>query len=106
MGLSVADRGSNDPLFGRPFVDIDEWGEEPVRHRFVHGGFEGTDARFAVHFPPPERYQGRPRTVACGIHAPATGRFSASREIRACRGGSAIVDTMAVRQYRDDSSRW
>ena len=25
----------------------------------MHGGFEGTDARFAVYFPPPERYQGR-----------------------------------------------
>ena len=59
MGLSVADRGSDDPLFDRPFVDIDEWRDEPVRHRFVHGGFEGTDARFAVYFPPPERYQGR-----------------------------------------------
>lgn len=59
MGLSVADRGSNDPLFDKPYIDIDEWREEPVRHRFVHGGFEGTDARFAMYFPPPERYQGR-----------------------------------------------
>ena len=34
------------------------WRDDPVRHRFVHGGFEGTDARFAIYFPPPERYQG------------------------------------------------
>ena len=59
MRLSVTDRGSNDPLFDRPFVDADEWRDDPVRHRFVHGGFEGTDARFAIYFPPPERYQGR-----------------------------------------------
>jgi hypothetical protein len=25
MGLSVADRGSNDPLFDKPFIDVDEW---------------------------------------------------------------------------------
>ena len=51
--------GLTDPMFTAPFVDVDEWRDEPVRHRFVHGGFEGTDARFAMYFPPPERYQGR-----------------------------------------------
>ncbi len=59
MGLEVKDRGSNDPLFDTPYIDVDEWRDEPVRHRFVHGGFEGTDARFAMYFPPPARYQGR-----------------------------------------------
>jgi hypothetical protein len=51
--------GSRDPVFGAPFVDVDEWRDGPVRHRYVHGGFEGTDTRFAVHFPPLERYEGR-----------------------------------------------
>lgn len=59
VSLRPADRGSNDALFDRPFVDEDEWRDDPVRHRFVHGGFEGTDARFAIYFPTPERYQGR-----------------------------------------------
>jgi hypothetical protein len=30
-----------------------------VRHRYVHGGFKGTEARFSFYFPPKERYQGR-----------------------------------------------
>lgn len=48
-----------DPRFNQPYVDIDEWRDTPVRHRYVHGGFTGTDARFAFYFPPPERYRGR-----------------------------------------------
>jgi hypothetical protein len=48
-----------DPDYTSPFVDVDEWRDEPVRHRYVHGGFEGTDLRFSCYFPPPERYEGR-----------------------------------------------
>ena len=48
-----------DPLFGRPYVDADEWREAPVRHRHVHGGFADTDTRFSVYFPPADRYEGR-----------------------------------------------
>jgi len=51
--------GSKDPQFTTPYVDIDEWREDPVRHRYVHGGFEGTDTRFSMYFPPEERYEGR-----------------------------------------------
>jgi hypothetical protein len=40
-------------------VDVDEWRDEPVRHRYVHGGFEDTETRFACHFPPEARYEGR-----------------------------------------------
>jgi hypothetical protein len=57
--MSTFRSGSRDPLFDAPFVDVDEWREDPVRHRYVHGGFEGTEARFAIHFPPAERYEGR-----------------------------------------------
>ena len=32
---------------------------EPVPHRYVHGGFKGTDARFSFYFPPKEHYEGR-----------------------------------------------
>lgn len=48
-----------DPLFKDPYVDVDEWRDSPVRHRYVHGGFTGTNARFSFYFPPKEQYQGR-----------------------------------------------
>jgi hypothetical protein len=48
-----------DDFFGTPFVDLDEWRDQPVPHRHVHGGFEGTDTRFTFYFPPRERYAGR-----------------------------------------------
>ena len=51
--------GSKDATFGAPFLDVDEWREEPVRHRYVHGGFGGGDTRFSMYFPPAERYEGR-----------------------------------------------
>lgn len=48
-----------DPLFAHPYVDIDEWRDAPVRHRYVHGGFTGTDTRFSFYLPPKAQYQGR-----------------------------------------------
>lgn len=48
-----------DSLFAAPYVDVDEWRDEPIRHRYVHGGFEGTDTRFSFYFPPKETYEGR-----------------------------------------------
>lgn len=51
--------GSRDPLYDTAYVDVDEWRDEPVRYRYVHGGFEGTDCRFSFYFPPAERYEGR-----------------------------------------------
>ena len=50
---------TSDSLFTEPYVDIDEWRDEPVHHRYVHGGFKGTDARFSLYFPPKEQYDGR-----------------------------------------------
>lgn len=51
--------GSRDPMFDAPYVDVDEWRDKPVRHRYVHGGFKGTECRFSFYFPPTERYEGR-----------------------------------------------
>jgi hypothetical protein len=48
-----------DPVFNLPYIDKDEWRDKPTRHRYVHGGFVGTDARFSLYFPPREQYQGR-----------------------------------------------
>lgn len=48
-----------DAIFAAPFVDIDEWRDAPVRHRYVHGGFKDTDARFSFYLPPTEQFGGR-----------------------------------------------
>jgi len=50
---------SEDPRFNAPFVDLDEERTTPVPHRYVHGGFTGTDARFSFYFPPADGYEGR-----------------------------------------------
>ena len=48
-----------DEYFGEPYVDLDEWREVPVRHRYVHGGFAQTETRFSIYLPPAARYQRR-----------------------------------------------
>src|SRR3990172_5182639 len=48
-----------DPLSKEPFIDVDEWRDAPVRHRYVHGGFKDTELRFSMYFPPKEKYEGR-----------------------------------------------
>lgn len=50
---------SIDSRYNEPYVDVNELRNEPVPHRYVHGGFKGTGARFSFYFPPAERYQGR-----------------------------------------------
>ncbi|GAA1998032.1 hypothetical protein [Microbacterium pumilum] len=48
-----------DVLFVEPYVDVDEWRDAPARHRYVHGGFRGTDTRFSFYYPEAEVYGGR-----------------------------------------------
>lgn len=48
-----------DPRFNQPYIDVDEMRDTPVPHRYVHGGFSGTGARFSFYFPPPEQFDGR-----------------------------------------------
>jgi hypothetical protein len=50
---------TQDTLFGKPYIDMDEWRDKPVRHRYIHGGFKGTDTRFSFYFPTKEQYEGR-----------------------------------------------
>lgn len=50
---------SIDPRYSEPYVDINELREQPVPHRYVHGGFRGTGARFSLYFPDKSCYQGR-----------------------------------------------
>ncbi|NQX16639.1 hypothetical protein HQQ86_12125 [Rathayibacter sp. VKM Ac-2857] len=42
-----------------PYVDIDEWRDEPVRHRYLHGGFHDSDTRFSIYLPTADQFQGR-----------------------------------------------
>ncbi len=58
-GTMAFPAGSKDPTFETPYIDEDEWRDEPVRYRYVHGGFEGTDCKFSFYFPPAEIYEGR-----------------------------------------------
>lgn len=48
-----------DDFFGAPYIGVDEHNDQPTPHRYVHGGFEGTDTRFSFCFPPSDRYEGR-----------------------------------------------
>ncbi|MET0269734.1 MAG: hypothetical protein ABW173_04815, partial [Sphingomonas sp.] len=48
-----------DPMWAQPYIDVDEWREAPVRHRYVHGGFKGTETRFSLYLPPKDQYKGR-----------------------------------------------
>ncbi|OCT12762.1 hypothetical protein A8709_30845 [Paenibacillus pectinilyticus] len=51
--------GLHDAQFQQPYVDVDEWRNEPERHRYIHGGFEGNDTKFSFYFPSKEGYEGR-----------------------------------------------
>lgn len=48
-----------DAMFKEPYIDIDEQRTTPVPHRYVHGGFRGTEARFSFYMPPKEQFGGR-----------------------------------------------
>ncbi|GHT94937.1 hypothetical protein FACS1894141_2610 [Spirochaetia bacterium] len=51
---------ARDEQFQRPFIDIDERRQDgTIPYRYIHGGFEGTEARFAFFFPEQESYRGR-----------------------------------------------
>ncbi|MDG2002153.1 MAG: hypothetical protein P8J20_02375 [Novosphingobium sp.] len=50
---------SVDPDYYEPYIEIDEERGDPVPHRYVHGGFKDTEARFSFYFPPEDHYEGR-----------------------------------------------
>lgn len=56
---SYPDFNTADTIFSKPYIDLDEWRDNPVRHRYIHGGFEGTGTRFSFYFPPQDKYDGR-----------------------------------------------
>ena len=48
-----------DSAFTEPYVDVDEWRDQPVRHHYIHGGFKSNGTRFSFYFPAKEDYDGR-----------------------------------------------
>jgi hypothetical protein len=46
-------------VYNEPFIDVDEWRDAPTRHRYMHGGFKGTELLFSFYFPPADQYGGR-----------------------------------------------
>src|SRR3546814_18741241 len=48
-----------DSYFGRHFIDADEMRDDPLPHRYIHGGVENTATRFATSFPETDVYSGR-----------------------------------------------
>src|SRR3546814_11503806 len=48
-----------DSYFGRPFIDADEMRDAPLPHRYIHGGFENSEHRFATNFPERDGLRGR-----------------------------------------------
>lgn len=48
-----------DEQFSQPYIDLDEWRDAPVRHRYIHGGFSGTGTRFCFYFPESDVYKKR-----------------------------------------------
>lgn len=43
----------------KPYIDLDEMRTVPHPHRYLHGGFKDTDARFSFYFLPKKDYEGR-----------------------------------------------
>ncbi len=48
-----------DPILKEAVIDVDEWRDTPLRHRYVNGHFAGTGSRFSFYFPPPDKFKGR-----------------------------------------------
>lgn len=103
-----------DPLFARPYIDQDEERLTPVPHRYVHGGFRGTDTRFSFYFPPKAQYQGRfyqyfapqagPENTAAGGKGPDTtlgfAAASGGYFVETNLGGLGNLDDATVRGFR------
>ena len=90
--------GLTDPMFTAPSVDVDEWRGEPVRHRYVHGGFDGTDCRFSMYFPDPIRYNGRffqPVSPVPGSeHGATEGAFTGYIDFAVASGGYLVESNL------------
>ncbi|MFA7555734.1 MAG: hypothetical protein WCY88_15930 [Spongiibacteraceae bacterium] len=67
--IRLDDYQVTDSYFGQPYIDRDEWRQEPIPHRNIHGGFADCDTRFNFYFPAQEGYQNRMFQPIEGAHA-------------------------------------
>jgi hypothetical protein len=96
FAVHATEQPAADPMFRQPYVDVDEWRDTPVRHRYVHGGFKGTEARFSFYFPPKERYQGRFFQVVTPIpmsEMPGDSVYGADHMVFSLDSGAYFVQT-------------
>ncbi|MDW8803400.1 Tat pathway signal sequence domain protein [Streptomyces scabiei] len=88
---------THDQDFRKPYVDVDEWRDTPVRHRYVHGGFADNDTRFSICLPPDDAYQGRffqhITPVPGSEHRARTARGQEDRISFAASSGAYFVET-------------
>lgn len=85
-----------DAMFAQPYVDVDEWRDSPTRHRYIHGGFNGTEARFSFYFPPKEHYKGRFFQVVTPIpmsEMPGQSAYGADHTAFSLGNGAYFVQT-------------
>ena len=55
---SKLDFVSEDTAFREPFIDMDDWRQQPVPHRYIHGGFRSNGTRFSFYLPEKKNYKG------------------------------------------------
>ncbi|MFJ4820791.1 Tat pathway signal sequence domain protein [Streptomyces sp. NPDC088801] len=88
---------THDEDFREPYVDVDEWRDTPVRHRYVHGGFADNGTRFSIYFPPDDAYQGRffqhITPVPGSEHQAQTARGQEDRISFAASSGAYFLET-------------
>lgn len=87
-----------DPYLSDPYIDVDEWRQTPVPHRYVHGGFNGTDGKFAFYFPPAEQFEGR--------FFQYTHQFQTSEELEQSTPGEINPATGSLEFAADSGGYW
>lgn len=94
-----------DPYYAKPFIDADEMRERKmpdgrrVPFRYVHGGFEGTGAKFVFCFPEKSSFRGRFYQYLCPFPGPdeevaSLGRKGEDDTIAFClHNGAYFIET-------------
>ncbi len=98
-GAALPSNPETAPEFTQPYLDIDESRELPLPHRYVHGGFTGTETRFSFYLPPVEAYEGRffqhvtPVPISENLAQQSTVIDEENKVAMAFASGAAFVET-------------
>lgn len=105
MSEKVIYDARKDPYYAKPFIDADEMRERKmpdgsrVPFRYVHGGFEGTGAKFVFCFPEKSSFRGRFYQYLCPFPGPdeevaSLGRKGEDDTIAFClHNGAYFIET-------------